>query len=174
MAGFVDKLFSEIIVLRELDPLSPENAEFERKSGINLLHVKCGLYSSYFIRPVNINVRKYYQALLENRITFHLNDTQKELARQIVKDNIVHIYINGEYKNVDEDEQFILVVAATATLALLQTPQQKNAEQLFFSFIDQYDDGAGGLPSIKDTNWYKARKVNILQDGIVLGAYEED
>ena len=154
---------------RQIDDstLSIENAAFEQESGIQLIVVKRGLWSmqnSFKIKSIEL----YFLSLLDNSLTYLLNTNQNEYVKQTIQNEKIIITTNNRFNNYSDYERAILLIASTSTLALISDTSfnQRNTQNMFFSFIDSYDSRE--IPNIVNSQWYKNKNITITANGIII------
>jgi len=166
-------LFSGGAVLQAINEinasvLSAENENFQQKTGIELIVVKRGLWSTQSTHK-NSMIKLYYKSLLNNNLVFSEDDNKKEFAQQKTIDNIIYITINNQYQSYTKYEKEILLIASTSTLALLNDSNFNKNEipNMFFKIIGDYE--AESIPGIINAQWFKSKKILITDEhGIII------
>jgi hypothetical protein len=102
------------------------------------------------------------------RLIFSVNEEQKEFAQQEIRDDGIKIFINNQYRDYSEFERFVMLLASTSTLALLRDTNFKQNEipNMFFKFVNAYDDGS--MPGITNAEWFKTRNITVTDNGIII------
>jgi len=147
--------------------LSAENEQFEQDYGIKLVIIKRGLWSMQNTYK-NKSMEQYFLNLLNNNLTYTLNNDQDEFVKQVVQDDNINIIVKNQFSNYSDYERAILLIASTSALALLSDTgyNQNNVSKMFFNFIESYDTSE--LPSIVNSQWYKNKRITIKGDGIFI------
>ncbi|MCL2211994.1 MAG: hypothetical protein FWB95_08745 [Treponema sp.] len=147
--------------------LSTENANFEKESGIELVLVKRGLWSMQDFSK-NKAIKNYFLSLLNNDLTYSLNNSQNEFVKQTIQDDKINIITNNKFNNYSNYERAILLIVSTSTLALMTESNYNpnNVKNMFFKFITCYDTRE--LPNIVNAKWYKSKNIILTTDGIII------
>jgi len=116
----------------------------------------------------NKSIEHYFLSLLDNNLTYLLNTSQNEFVKQTIQNEKILIVTNNQFNSYTDYERIILLIASTSTLALMSDASynQRNTQNMFFSFIDSYD--SRDIPNIVNTQWYKNKNITITSDGIII------
>ena len=116
----------------------------------------------------NKSLEKYFISLLDNNLTYSLNNNQNEFVKQIIQGEKINIMTNNQFINYSNYERAILLIASTSTLALMSDTSynQSNTKNMFFKFIESYD--SRDFPNIANAQWYKNKNITITADGILI------
>ena len=146
--------------------LSEENENFQEITGIELIHVKRGLWSMQNEHR-NKMMKHYYESLLDNKIVYTVDNSQNEFAKQVVNDDVISISINSDFlQDFTQLEKAIMLIASTSTLALLKDVNyNKNIEFIFFKCIEGYTPEN---KNITDSLWFRSRSVSISNDSVII------
>ena len=147
--------------------LSPENTLFEQEYGIELVWVKRGLWSMQDTFR-NKTINQYFLSLLDNTLTYSLNNNQDEFVKQVIQNDKINIIVRNQFSHFSDYERAILLIASTSTLALMSDTNynQNNVPNMFFNFIASYS--AREIPNIVNAQWYKNKNITITGDGVLI------
>jgi hypothetical protein len=151
--------------------LSIENEKFQEEAGLNLIHVKRGLWSMQNTFK-NKFIAHYFENLLDNRIEYSIDNSQEEFAKQIISDEKINISINTNiFQTYSGYEKAILLIASTSTLALFQDASYNKLQtkDMFYNFIYSYSNyEPATVPKIIEANWYKQKSISLTDNGIII------
>jgi len=166
---FISDTLSIMGAHKEIDKskLSAENEIFEEKTGVDLTHVKRGLWSMHNEHH-NKMINLYYKSLLNNRLVYCVDNTQSEIAKQISTDNGICIIVNNEFfQDYTQIEKEIFLIASTSALALSRDTEydNNNVSNVFYKCNEDYTPGNR---NIINSQWFKERKVSVDGNGVVI------
>lgn len=145
--------------------MSEENRLFQQNSEINLTYTLRSLWS---IQDSSKNkvIKLYFNSILENQLTYSINNDQKEIVSQTIVEDQINISVNITlFQNYTDLEKSLLLAVSTASLALLQD-EKTNSEQIPNMFIKFIDDWR--YDGLVNTQWYKEKAITLTDNGIIL------
>jgi hypothetical protein len=159
-----------MVAIAEIDKsvLSEENEIFQQEANVELIVVKRGLWSTQNTYR-NKMIEHYYKSLLTNNLEYSINKSQEEFAKKTAINDKIKISINDNiFNEYTGYEKALLIITSTSALALLgdENFSKEQIPNMFFKFFDEYD--ASEFPGIANAEWYKAQKIKITDDGIII------